>query len=97
MFTIEGAVIAERMSRWLGVQEVSESVENISYGANTIRDGVALNDMRKEKPTIHYDRLMKLPRLEAYLKVPGDYPVARIKFKIHDLPKVADGFLESKY
>lgn len=58
-----------------------------------MRDGVSLNDIRKEKATIHFDRLMKLPSLQAYLKVPGDYPVARIKFKIVDLPKVAEGFL----
>ena len=94
MFRIEGAEIAERMSKWLGVQEVSETIENISYGAHQMRDGVSLNDQRKEKPTIHPDRLMKLPDLEAYLKVPGDYPIAKVTFEIHRLEKVAEGFVE---
>ena len=96
VFRIEGSDIAERMSKWLGVQEVSESAENISYGSHQMRDGVNLNENRKEKPTIHYDKIMKLPNLEAYLKVPGNYPVAKVVFKIHDLPKVAEVFCRHK-
>jgi type IV secretory pathway TraG/TraD family ATPase VirD4 len=94
VFRIEGAEIAERLSKWLGVQEISETMENISYGAHQMRDGVSLNDQRKEKPTIHPDRLMKLPDLQAYLKLPGDYPIAKVEFKIHKLPSVAEGFVE---
>jgi type IV conjugative transfer system coupling protein TraD len=93
VFRIEGADIAERMSKWLGAQEVSESIENISYGEHKMRDGVNLNDNRKEKPTVHFDKLMKLPNLEAYLKLPGAYPIARVQFKFHDLPKIAEGFV----
>lgn len=92
VFRIEGADIAERMAKWLGTQEVSETVENISYGAHEMRDGVNLNDTRKEKPTVHFDKLMKLPNLHAFLKLPGNYPIARVKFGIHNLPKVAEGF-----
>lgn len=95
VFRIEGAEIAERMSKWLGVQEVSETMGNISYGAHQMRDGVSLNDQHKEKPTIHPERLMKLPDLQAYLKLPGDYPIAKVSFKIHKLPSMAEGFLES--
>jgi type IV conjugative transfer system coupling protein TraD len=93
VFRIEGADIAERMVKWLGTQEISESIENISYGEHKMRDGVNLNDNRKEKPTVHFDKLMKLPNLEAFLKLPGDYSIARVKFKIHNLPKVAEGFV----
>ena len=82
------------MSKWLGVQEVSETMENISYGAHQMRDGVSLNDQRKEKPTIHPDRLMKLPDLHAYLKLPGDYPIAKVCFRVHKLPRVTEGFEE---
>jgi len=93
VFRIEGADIAERMSKWLGVQEVSESIENISYGQDRIRDGVSLNDNRKEKPTIHFDKLMKIPNLEAYLKLPGTYPITKVRFQIHNLPKIAEEFI----
>lgn len=71
------------MSKWLGLQEVSEAIENISYGAHQMRDGVSLNDQRREKPVVNPDKLMKLPDLEAYLKVPGDYPVAKVRFRYH--------------
>lgn len=59
-----------------------------------MRDGVSLNDQRKEKLTIHPDRLMKLPDLEAYLKIPGDYPIAEVRFKINNLSIVTEGFIE---
>ncbi len=29
------------MSKWLGIQEVFEAKENISYGANNMRDGIS--------------------------------------------------------
>jgi hypothetical protein len=57
-----------------------------------MRDGVSLNDQRKEKPTIHPDRLMKLPDLQAYLKVPGDYQIVKVEFKIYQIPGVTDAF-----
>ncbi len=57
-----------------------------------MRDGVNLNDNGKEKPTVHFDKLMKLPNLEVYLKLPSTYHIAKVRFKIHNLPKVAEGF-----
>jgi type IV conjugative transfer system coupling protein TraD len=85
VFRIAGADIAERVSKWLGSQEVSEAIENISYGAHQMRDGVSLNDQRREKTVVNPDKLMKLPDLEAYLKVPGDYPVAKVRFRYHNV------------
>lgn len=90
VFRIAGADIADRVSKWLGTQEVSEMIENISYGAHQMRDGVSSNDQRREKPAISPDKLTKLAALEGYIKLPGDYPIAQIKFKFHDLPKVAE-------
>jgi hypothetical protein len=72
---------------------VSETSENISYGVNDMRDGVSLNDLHREKATVHFDKLMKLPNLEPYLKVSGSYPVAKIKFQVYDLPKIAEGLI----
>lgn len=83
IFRMEGGETAERLSKWLGSQEISETVENISYGAHQMRDGVSLNDHRRDKLTIHPDKLMKLPDLTAYLKLPGDYPIARVVFSYH--------------
>ncbi|WP_010303335.1 type IV conjugative transfer system coupling protein TraD [Candidatus Odyssella thessalonicensis] len=93
VFRVAGADVADRVSKWLGSQEVSESIENISYGAHQMRDGVSLNDQRREKAAINADKLMKLADLEAYLKLPGHYPVGHVKFKYHDLPTVAPSFV----
>lgn len=93
LFRISGADVADRMSKWLGTQEFSESVENISYGAHQMRDGVSLNDMRKEKLVINPDEIMKLPDLQGYIKVPGRYPIAKVVFKYHDLPSIAPSII----
>lgn len=90
VFRVAGADVAERVSKWLGSQEVSESIENISYGAHQMRDGVSLNDHRREKAAINADKLMKLPDLHGYLKLPGNYPVAQVQFKYHQLRAVAE-------
>ncbi len=89
VFRIAGSDVADRMSKWLGTQEISESVEHISYGAHQMRDGVSLNDQRKEKAAVNADKLMKLPDLEGYLKVPGDYPIAKVKFEYQELKNIA--------
>ncbi|WP_051908728.1 type IV conjugative transfer system coupling protein TraD [Candidatus Odyssella acanthamoebae] len=96
VFRIAGADVAERVSKWLGSQEVSESIENISYGAHQMRDGVSLNDQRREKAAINADKLMKLPDLEGYIKLPGNYPVGHIKFKYHQLPAIAESISRIK-
>ena len=96
VFRVAGADVAERVSKWLGSQEVSEAIENISYGAHQMRDGVSLNDQRREKATINTDKLMKLPDLEGYIKLPGNYPVGQVKFKYHQLPSIAEPISRGK-
>lgn len=93
VFRISGSDVAERMSKWIGTQEISESIENISYGAHQMRDGVSLNTQKKDKAVITADTLMKLPDLEGYLKLPGDYPVAKLVFEYKHFPVVADTFV----
>ena len=87
--------VAYHLSKWLGVQEVSETIENISYVARQMPDGISLND-HKKKPMIQANQLMKLPDLTGYLKLPRDYPVARVTFQTHDLAKVAEGCVEKE-
>ncbi len=43
----------------------------------------------KEKAAVNADKLMKLPDLEGYLKVPGDYPIAKVKFEYQKLENIA--------
>jgi type IV secretory pathway TraG/TraD family ATPase VirD4 len=73
---------AKVMSQMLGEQEVREAVTGISYGAHQMRDGVSLNDQNKMKPVVTPTDLMSLENREAYLKLPGNLPITKVKFKI---------------
>ncbi|MBN9344473.1 MAG: type IV secretion system DNA-binding domain-containing protein [Holosporales bacterium] len=62
-----------------------EIVENLSYGANTIRDGVSLNQQTHTKPIIIPTEIQNLKDLEAYIKLPGDYPITKLRMKYQQL------------
>jgi len=84
---------AKHMSQMLGEQEVKETAEGISYGANSIRDGVSLNEQKRLKPVVSPNDIMILDDLEAYLKLPGNLPVAKVKFERDKTSKVRPGFI----
>ncbi|MCE3231466.1 MAG: traD [Alphaproteobacteria bacterium] len=84
---------AKVMSQMLGEQEVREAVEGISYGANPIRDGVSLNDQYKMKPVVTPTELMTLENLEAYIKLPGNLPVTKIKFETPSSSLICPAFI----
>ena len=65
----------------LGRSEIEEVSENVSYGANTIRDGVSLTQRRELRALALPADIMRLPNLHGYLKFPGPYPVASIRLR----------------
>ena len=65
----------------LGRSEIEEVSENVSYGANTIRDGVSLTPRRELRALALPADIMRLPNLHGYLKFPGPYPVASIRLR----------------
>ena len=67
------------ISKVLGEAETTEQIENLSYGANTIRDGVSLSQQNKTKPLVMPTEIANLKDLEALVKLPGDFPVGRLK------------------
>lgn len=71
---------ARVMSQMLGEQEIREAVEGLSYGAHQMRDGVSLNDQNKMKPVVTPTDIMSLENREAYLKLPGNLPITKVKF-----------------
>lgn len=73
--------IAERISKYLGDQEKMESSESISFGAHQMRDGVNLSDQKNIKPVVRASDIMMLEDLEAYLKLPGNFPISKVKFE----------------
>lgn len=74
------------ISKVLGEKDETEIVENLSYGANTIRDGVSLNQQTHIKPIIIPTEIQNLKDLEAYIKLPGNYPITKLKMLYRHLP-----------
>ena len=77
----------------LGRSEIEEVAENVSYGANTIRDGVSLTQRRELRALALPADIMRLPNLHGYLKFPGPLPVASIRLKPVARPLLAPRFV----
>ena len=67
------------ISKSLGEKEVTSIQENLSYGANTTRDGVSLSEIKKRDPLVLPTEIAALNDLEAYLKLPGAWPITKLK------------------
>ncbi len=76
------------VSKVLGEKDETEIVENLSYGANTIRDGVSLNQQTNTKPIVIPTEIQNLKDLEAYIKLPGNYPITKLKMKYQAFFKI---------
>ncbi len=92
-FACNDADSAQFASRDLGQQEVIERVESTSLGANTIRDGVSLSQQRRVIDLVMPNEVTGLHARQAFLRLSGEHPVAKIKVPICTLPKIADGFI----
>lgn len=85
--------VATRMANMLGQQEVLEASENISFGANEIRDGISLSHQKKSMPLVSPTELMQLTPLSLYLKSPLGLPILKTSLSYLPLPKITDGFI----
>lgn len=70
------------MSKVMGSREIIEKKEGYSYGANDMRDGVSINQERRKDTLVTESEFVQLGDLEAYLRLPGDWPVAKVKFQV---------------
>lgn len=73
------------ISKTLGDSEIEETQENISYGANTIRDGVSLNHTKRIKPIVMPSEIASLENLECYIKYPEGFPIAKLQVSYKEL------------
>ncbi|CAO5683187.1 MAG: Coupling protein TraD [Holosporales bacterium] len=60
---------AKMLSHMFGMREYIESHENVSYGANEIRDGVSLSHNKRMAPLVTPDDLMRLKPLQFYAMI----------------------------
>lgn len=75
-------VSAARIADMFGEQEVREYQKGLSYGANDIRDGVNLSQQIRQNPLITKTDIQFLKRNHAFIRLPDNYPIVKIKMPI---------------
>lgn len=94
MFRQPDPEIAKWSALNLGEAITDEVREGISYGANTMRDGISINRVETTKPLVSFSEIMSLPNLSAYIRLPGRYPVSVVDFKFTARAKKNTGFVQ---
>ncbi len=86
---------AQWASRLLGEREIEEAKEAMTYSANSVRDGVHLSDNRYTRPLVLPTEVMQLEPLHFYVKLAGNYPIAKTKIVPRDRPDVTSPYVEA--
>jgi len=88
------AEMAEIVQKELGNQRKREIREQNSYGLDTVRDGISLGKDKVNNPIVDYEQIMRLPNLNFYVRLPGEYPVVRLGLKYRKPVKRHAGLME---
>ncbi len=70
------------MARVMGNLELIEKKEGFSYGAHEMRDGVSIHQERRREPVVRESEFLALEDLEAFLRLPGTWPISHLRFKL---------------
>lgn len=92
-FRSPSADMARLVASELGEEEIEESRENYSYGANSIRDGISLGSQRVTRPIVSYPQILELEKLSCFVRLPGSYPVTQLKLQYQNRPTHLKGFV----
>lgn len=92
LFRVPDPDMAQWSAKSLGETTLEEVREGISYGANTIRDGVSIQRIEREKPVVPASEIMRLDDLSCYVRLPGGYPVTLLH-----MPYVARATLQPAF
>ena len=84
---------ANWMSDGLGRVQIEKITEGLSYGASEIRDGVTQNRREELQPLVLPSDLMSLEKLQGFLKLPRELPVAQIRLKPKNRKEIAEAFI----
>jgi type IV conjugative transfer system coupling protein TraD len=84
---------ASWMSKVMGNREVLEKKEGFSYGAYEMRDGVSINEERRQEPLVKPSHFLGLEDLSAFLKLPGNWPVTKLSFELKERKEKQQAFV----
>lgn len=88
---------AQWASKELGEIETEEMKENISYSESAMRSGISISNQRYQKQIISASEVMQLNDLEAFVRLPGFYPLTRLKLKFKPRHKIAKSIKIQSY
>lgn len=74
--------IAEYVSRSLGSVEAEETKESLSYGSNTMRDGVNINVNKTNRALVMPNEIKDLKPRTCYVKLPQGFPITLLNVKL---------------
>lgn len=86
--------MAKLVANELGEEEIEESTESYSYGANSIRDGISVGKHKTKRQIVTYPEIMQLKDMQCYLRLPAHYPVVKLHLSYKDRKKSAMDFIE---
>lgn len=89
--------MAKISSQDLGEQEVNVSRENVSYGANTLRDGVTLGHDIKVRPVFSPSEIQGLDDLQCCIRVPNSQYITKLDLVYDKMKNVAPGFQKREH
>jgi type IV conjugative transfer system coupling protein TraD len=84
------------MSKIMGGLEMIEKREGYSYGANDMRDGVSVHQERRREPVVKDSEFLELNDLQAFLRLPGNWPVTELKFEFKKRENVAPALVSRR-
>jgi type IV conjugative transfer system coupling protein TraD len=80
VFNTPDARTARLFSDSLGLADIIEHRETISFGADVTRDGNTLNAQRIERAIVTASEIQSLPQFKAYIRFGYDAPTALVEF-----------------
>lgn len=75
---------SESYSKLLGTQELDEKSDGMSFGVAPSRDGSNIQTGRKDKRIVLASEIQTLEDCEGFLRIVGNFPVARVKYERRD-------------
>lgn len=87
---------AQWVSRELGHAEVEEVREGISYSESAMRSGISIAKQQANRQIVSPSEIMRLRDLEAYVRLPGGFPITKVSLTFKDQKKLAESFIARK-
>lgn len=83
---------AQWVSRELGHAEVEEVREGISYSESAMRSGISIAKQQANRQVVSPSEIMRLKDLEAYVRLPGGFPITTASFTFKHQEQIATSF-----